>query len=69
MDVRIEVVAAECVAFIASPKVGTIKVVSEVVTLLSVFTTSILRSLTAFGRSSISAVAPDFSFYGGAAVG
>lgn len=69
MDARIEVVAAECVAFMASPKVKTVKVISGVVTLLSTFTTSILRSLTAFGRSSISAVAPDFSINGGAAVG
>lgn len=69
MDAVIEVVAAECVALMTSPKVKTHKVISEVVTLISVATTSVLRSLISQGNTSRSAVSPDYNFNeGGLAV-
>lgn len=69
MNAVIEVVAAEAVMLMASPKVKTHKVISEVVTLISVVTTSILRSLISQGSTSRSAVSPDYIFNeGGLAV-
>lgn len=68
MDVVIEVVAAEGVALMTVLRVKTVKVASKVVTLISVATTSVLRSLRQ-GRTSLSAVSPDASsFEGGLAV-
>jgi hypothetical protein len=67
MDVVIEVVAAEAVMLMASPKVKTQKVIQKVVTLISVATTSVLRSLRQ-GRSSQNAVSPVHTLEGGMAV-
>jgi hypothetical protein len=67
MDAVIEVVAAEAVMLMASPKTMTQKVIRKVVTLISVATTSVLRSLRQ-GRSSQNAVSPVHTFEGGLAV-
>lgn len=64
MDVVIEVVAAEGIALMAVPKVKTQKVIAEVVTLVSVVTTSVLRALRQ-GRSSQNAVSPVSTFMNG----
>jgi hypothetical protein len=69
MDAVIEVVAAEGIALMTSPKVKAHKVIAEVVTLISVVTTSILRSLISQGSTSRSAISPDYiTFEGGLAV-
>lgn len=69
MNVTIEVEAAESIVLMASPKVKALRAYfSEVVTLTSVVSTSILRALRQ-GRSSQNAVSPDYShFEGGLAV-
>lgn len=68
MDAVIEVAAAEGMALMVSPKVSTVKVAIQVVTLVSA-ATSVLRSLISQGRTSRSAVAPDYIFNeGGLAV-
>ena len=69
MNVTIEVVAAEAVVLMASPKVKAVMAVFlEVVALKSVVTTSILRALRQ-GRSSQNAVSPDYTLIeGGLAV-
>jgi hypothetical protein len=68
MNAVIEVVAAEGVALMTSPKVKTHKVISKVVTLISVATTSVLRSLISQGATSRNAVSPDYTLEGGLAV-
>ena len=68
MNAVIEVVAAEAVMLMTSPKTKTQKVFSEVRTLISVATTSVLRALISQGSTSRSAISPVLTFEGGKAV-
>ena len=70
MNVMIEVVAAEGMTLMASPKVKAVKVyfIEVVIPAMGTVTTSVLRALRQ-GRSSMNAVSPDSTFIeGGLAV-